>query len=257
MMDDPRWLPLESNPESFNRWSASLGLDTSPPNGYRFADIWGLDPDLLAFVKQPVKAVLMLFPVTQAYEDMRKQQDEEILEHGVEGVQDIIYFKQTSAVDLPSPSARNVTTDRNLFQTVANACGTFALLHTLANTDVPIAEGPLTELFSRCKDKTPLERAQLLTQSNELERVHEETAQTGQTAAPALEADTDLHFVSFVEHKGCLIELDGRRNSPVNHGEIKEGLLEDTVAVVKRIIELTQSIQFNLVALSPASDEDE
>ncbi|GAA6009211.1 ubiquitin carboxyl-terminal hydrolase [Rhodotorula paludigena] len=233
-MDDPRWLPLESNPESFNRWSASLGLDTSPPTGYRFADIWGLDPDLLAFVKQPVKAVLMLFPVTQAYEDMRKQQDEDILEHGVEGVQDVIYFKQT----------------------IANACGTFALLHTLANTDVPIAEGPLTELFSRCKDKTPLERAQLLTQSNELERVHEETAQTGQTAAPALEADTDLHFVSFVEHKGCLIELDGRRNSPVNHGEIKEGLLEDTVAVVKRIIELTQSIQFNLVALSPATDED-
>lgn len=191
----------------------------------------------------------MLFPVTQAYEDMRKQQDEDILEHGVEGVQDIIYFKQTSAVDLPSPSARSSPTDRNLVQTVANACGTFALLHTLANTDVPIGAPAQASLLSRASHadtvfrprcmllmslarrdtdaricahsrrpfdrallplqgqgasprclsltcplprysprrtptarQTPLERAQLLTQSNELERVHEETAQTGQTA---------------------------------------------------------------------------
>ncbi|GAA5848878.1 hypothetical protein JCM9279_002973 [Rhodotorula babjevae] len=235
-MDDPRWLPLESNPESFNRWSASLGLDTSSPNGYRFTDVWGLDPELLAFVKQPVKAVLMLFPVTKEYEDMRKKQDDAILEDGVEGVEDVIYFKQT----------------------IANACGTFALLHTLANTDVPIKEGPLTELFERCIDKSPLERAQLLVQNNDLERVHTETAHTGQTAAPALEDNTDLHFVTFVAHNGFLIELDGRRNSPVNHGKLTDkGLLEDAVAVVRRIMDLTNSIQFNLVALSPAGEDDE
>ncbi|GAA6049990.1 hypothetical protein JCM3770_001902 [Rhodotorula araucariae] len=233
-MDDPRWLPLESNPDSFNRWSASLGLDTEPPHGYKFTDIWGLDPELLAFVKQPVKAVLMLFPVTQAYERMRNEQDQRILDDGVEGVADVIYFKQT----------------------IANACGTFALLHTLANTDVPIKEGPLTDLFERCKDKTPLERAQLLVQNHDLERVHTDAAHTGQTAAPALEDDTDLHFVTFVEHNGFLVELDGRRNSPVNHGKIEHGLLDDTVAVVKRIMDLTQSIQFNLVALSPASNDE-
>lgn len=90
--------------------------------------------------------------------------------------------------------------------------------------------------------------------------MHEEAAQTGQTAvscdksllprkpvrtgcvalamcnrsltdptlpqAPALEDDTDLHFVTFVEHKGFLIELDGRRNSPINHGKIEKGLLD-------------------------------
>ncbi|GAA6041846.1 hypothetical protein JCM8097_004504 [Rhodosporidiobolus ruineniae] len=229
--NDPRWLPLESNPESMNQWSKSLGVDTDK---YAFADVWGLDAEMLQFVKQPVKAVLMLFPVTEAYEKMRKAQDEKVLEDGVEGVEDVIYFKQT----------------------IANACGTFALLHTLANVDVPISEGPLTELFAQCKDKTPLERAQLLVASNELERVHEESAQTGQTAAPALEEDTDLHFVTFVEHNGFLIELDGRRNSPINHGKIKAGLLEDTVEYVKHIIELTQSIQFNLVTLGPAGEDE-
>lgn len=113
--------------------------------------------------------------------------------------------------------------------------------------------------------------------------------------APALEADTDLHFVTFVDHDGYLIELDGRRNSPINHGKIEKDLLkvrfnvgpgggekkkreaktirlmltrarpppprtvllQDTVKVVKRIMDLTQSIQFNLVALSPATEEDD
>ncbi|GAA5934322.1 hypothetical protein JCM10213_003763 [Rhodosporidiobolus nylandii] len=232
--NDPRWLPLESNPDSFNRWSASLGLKTEGEGAYAFQDVFGLEPECLEWVKKPVKAVLMLFPVTEAYEKMRKEQDAKVLEDGVEGVADVIYFKQT----------------------IANACGTFALLHTLANVDVPISEGPLTELFSQCADKTPLERAQLLVASNELEQVHEETAQTGQTAAPALEEDTDLHFVTFIDHDGYLIELDGRRNSPINHGKIKDGLLEDTVEYVKRIIELTQSIQFNLVTLSPAPTDD-
>ncbi|GAA5880654.1 hypothetical protein JCM5296_006545 [Sporobolomyces johnsonii] len=235
MAEPQRWLPLESNPDSFNRWSASLGLETSPEHGgYTFQDCFGLDPDCLSWVKQPVKAVLMLFPVTDAYEKMRKDQDAQVEEDGVEGVEDVIYFKQT----------------------IANACGTFALLHTLANADVPLKEGPLTELFARCKDKTPLERAQLLSGSDELASVHEETAQTGQTATPALEDDVDLHFVTFVDHNGYLIELDGRRNSPINHGKIEKGLLEDTVEVVKRIIELTQSIQFNLVTLSPATEDD-
>ncbi|GAA6018439.1 hypothetical protein JCM10207_000895 [Rhodosporidiobolus poonsookiae] len=228
--DDPRWLPLESNPDSMNKWAASLGVDTT---SYCFQDVFGLDPELLSWVKQPTKAVLMLFPVTEAYEKMRKEQDEKVLEDGVEGVEDVIYFKQT----------------------IANACGTFALLHTLANVDVPISEGPLTELFERCIDKTPLERAQLLVKSNELERVHEETAQTGQTETPNLEDDVDLHFVTFINHRDHLIELDGRRNSPINHGPIKVGLLEDTAEYVKRIIELTQSIQFNLIALGPPADD--
>lgn len=46
----------------------------------------------------------MLFPVTPEYEKMRKEQDEKVLEEGVEGVEDVIYFKQTSASRF-SPSA--------------------------------------------------------------------------------------------------------------------------------------------------------
>ncbi|GAA5915502.1 ubiquitin carboxyl-terminal hydrolase [Sporobolomyces salmoneus] len=230
-MAEQRWLPLESNPQSFNAWSQSLGLNTSE---YEFADVFGLDSDCLSWVKQPVKAVLMLFPVTKEYEQMRIEQDKKVEEDGVEGVEDVIYFKQT----------------------IGNACGTFALLHALSNSGVPLQEGPLTELFERAKDKSPRERAALLTESDELATVHENAAQTGQTATPNLEDEVDLHFVTFVNHKDHLIELDGRRNSPINHGPIKVGLLEDTAEVVKNVIELTKSHQFNLVTLGPASQDD-
>jgi len=82
-----------SNPDSFNAWSESLGLDTSK---WSFQDCFGLDPELLAFCPHPVKAVVMLFPVTEAYEKMRLAQDEEVEEEGVADVGDVIYFKQTS-----------------------------------------------------------------------------------------------------------------------------------------------------------------
>lgn len=157
-MNDPRWLPLESNPESFNRWSKSLGSSPSPSlsisyssvshiglrtegeGAYTFQDVFGLEPECLEWVKQPVKAVLMLFPVTEGYEKMRKEQDEDVLENGVEGVADVIYFKQTSPSF--SPFFFLPFKDLTVLFTVANACGTFALLHTLANVDVPISSSP-------------------------------------------------------------------------------------------------------------------
>lgn len=178
----------------------------------------------------------MLFPITPAYEVMRKAQDAKIEEDGVEGVEDVIYFKQT----------------------IANACGTFAMLHAIAGSGLALAEdSPLLDLFEKCTDKSPFERAELLEESGDIERVHNSAATTGnQTETPNLSDEVDLHFVAFVEHKGSLIELDGRRNSPVNHGPVGAGLLESTAEVVKRIIAITQSIQFNLITLSPTPEED-
>lgn len=62
-----------SKPRSVLRWSKEMGLDVSR---YAFSDIYGLDEELLAFVPQPVKAVLLLFPITKAYEERRAKQNE-------------------------------------------------------------------------------------------------------------------------------------------------------------------------------------
>ena len=95
---------------------------------------------------------------------MRLAQDAEIEENGVAGVGDMIYFKQR----------------------VGNACGTFALLHALGNSSVELEAGVLRELFQRCVDKTPLERAELLETSGSISEAHQSAASTGnQTAVSA------------------------------------------------------------------------
>lgn len=53
-------------------------------------------------VRQPVKAVLMLFPITAAYEKMRKEEDARIeAEGGAQGLEDVLWFPQTSAFAFP------------------------------------------------------------------------------------------------------------------------------------------------------------
>jgi ubiquitin carboxyl-terminal hydrolase L3 len=62
-----------------------------------------------------------------------------------------------------------------------------------------------------------------------------------------------LHFVCFVHKDSNLYELDGRKFAPINHGPTTaESLLQDTCTVVKKYVEATGSIRFNLIALAPA-----
>jgi hypothetical protein len=74
---EPRtWIPLESNPDVLNEFSSKLGLSSSAPDAsYQFCDVFGLDADLLAMVPQPVLAVLLLFPITEATEIARKERE--------------------------------------------------------------------------------------------------------------------------------------------------------------------------------------
>ena len=110
-------------------------------------------------------------------------------------------------------------------------------------------------IYFYAKDKTPLERAEILATTPLFAKVHTESASSklNQTA-PNL--DTDLHFTCFVEapeadirwvardrdvkevqevlekereevaHKSGtgmrLVELDGRRDGPIDHGECKD-----------------------------------
>lgn len=74
---------------------------------------------------------------------------------------------------------------------------------------------------------------------------------------PALADETSFHFQTFVSHKGQLIELDGRRESPINHGPIAEDsdLLESAVEVIKKVVETGGgSVEFNVTALVPAEE---
>ena len=50
-------------------------------------------------------------------------------------------------------------------------------------------------------------------------------AQEGSTAPPALEEVVDLHFAALVNKNDRLVELDGRKSFPIDHGKTSASTL--------------------------------
>lgn len=232
-----KWLPLESNPEVLTDFASKLGLDVS---GYSFHDVYGLDEELLAMVPQPVIAVLLLFPITDASEKA-KQEEEDRIAKGGQTVSPSVYFMR---------------------QTIGNACGTIGVLHSLANNQGTVTIGPntfLRQFLEATASLSPAERGKYLEDppagAPSIESIHQESAAVGDTAPPSSDEDVDLHFVALVHKDGHLYELDGRKAAPVNHGPTTpETLLHDSAAVVQKFIATTDSINFNLIALANSGE---
>ncbi|KAF9268973.1 peptidase C12, ubiquitin carboxyl-terminal hydrolase 1 [Marasmius fiardii PR-910] len=221
-----RWIPLECNPD----WAHKVGLEKGI---FQFNDVYGFDEELLAMVSKPVKAVLLLFPISEALEEKRKEEDEKI--DGNEVSQNGIVWIQ---------------------QTIANACGTIGLLHALINSKAPLEPGSPLDLFVQtCKDKSPVDRAHFLETTPLFANIHAEVAGTGQSAVPT-DLDTELHFTCFVEDGSRIWELDGRRKGPVDRGLVSGDFLKDVANMIKETyVKDSSSIQFSMVALGPPAEE--
>jgi len=232
-----KWIPLEANPEVLASWSSQAGLATETAT---FHDVYGLDPELLAMVPKPVKAVLFLFPITPALEAKRREEDEHIKSGGQKDVDPTVVF---------------------IKQTISNACGTIGLLHALINSEVTTTpDSPLHQFTDQAIPLTPSQRAKLLEETELFASIHESAASSGQTSVPT-NLDTDLHFCAFVQapspvdKKLHLLELDGRREGPVDRG-LSEDLLGDVAKYVKaNHLTDTTSLQFSLIALAPPNDD--
>ncbi|RNF04082.1 ubiquitin carboxyl-terminal hydrolase [Trypanosoma rangeli] len=55
------WLPIESNPDVMNAYLKSLGV-TNPK--VEFCDVISIDPEMLGFVPRPVRAMILLYPIS-------------------------------------------------------------------------------------------------------------------------------------------------------------------------------------------------
>jgi len=234
--ENAKWIPLEANPEVLASWSSQAGLSTKTAT---FHDVYGLDPELLAIVPKPVKAVVFLFPITDVLEAKRKEEDKLIESEGQEHVDPTVVF---------------------IKQTIDNACGTIGLLHALINSDVTSApHSPIYKFIEQAAPLDPEQRAKLLEDTDLFASIHKSAANAGQTSIPT-DLDTNLHFCAFVQAPSPvdkqmhLLELDGRRVGPVDRGRSDE-LLAD-VAKYVRMNHLTHSdsLQFSLIALAPPED---
>ncbi|KAL0478474.1 hypothetical protein AKO1_008214 [Acrasis kona] len=228
-MSEKHWFPLESNPEVMNNYVQKLGLNV---DNFAFTDVYGLDEELLAMVPQPVLAVLMLYPITKENE-AESHKDQEDQEKSGQKLPEELYFVK---------------------QTIGNACGTIALLHSIANNqnNLKLNDGFWKDYLNTTKNELPENRAKLLEKDDRIEVAHEESANDGQTNKEE-HVDTDLHFIAFVEKNGTLYEMDGRKKFPLSRGTTSSStLLYDTAKLVRsKYMNLNpEQMNFTLVALS-------
>lgn len=221
-----RWVGLESNPEVLSAFAHRAGL----PPAWAFADCYGLDDELLAFVPQPCLAVILIFPWDAAAVAARDR----------------------------AMAAKSCAPPEGLYymeQRVGEACGTIAVIHAVLNNAarVGLAHGPLYDFWVQTRGLDKAARGLALARCTALEQLHAHEAAGGQTAPVAR---TEHHFICFVCHDGRLYELDGSRPTklPICHGATTpDTFLHDAAQVIKdTFVATTDSIAFGVTTLGPA-----
>lgn len=103
------FIPLEANPELMNSLLHRIGLKQD----LAMHDVYSItEPELLAFIPRPAYALLLVFPVSAAYESFRLAEDATFTEYKGKGEgEPVVWFKQT----------------------IRNACGLMGLLHAVSN----------------------------------------------------------------------------------------------------------------------------
>jgi ubiquitin carboxyl-terminal hydrolase L3 len=222
------WVPLESDPEVFNRF-----LSQGNVPGVSFSEIYGLDPDLLAMVPDPCLAVVMCFPLSEAYENRRAMEEKGNSESNLHvNNKDGVFF---------------------LTQKVGNACGTIALLHAVSNLyhthDISLSSGFFHQFVTSNEGKNADEVGRAFEESSTFAVTHAELATHGQSALPEDMSKVELHFITFVNFHGTIYELDGRRSAPRSHGATTS-FLHDLTPLIQTFMQEANSQSFSLMALS-------
>ncbi|CAL1680412.1 unnamed protein product [Lasius platythorax] len=221
------WVPLESNSEVMTKFLHKLGV----PKKWSIIDVYSFDSDLLAIIPRPVLAVVLLYPIP-AKTEKTEEEKEEVKDTKSDAPDSIYHMKQC----------------------ISNACGTIALLHSVANNldAIQLEDGFLKTFLDQTKELSYTERGEHLENAQGIIDTHMESAQEGQTEAPAEDMEVYYHFVAFIHKDGSLYELDGRKPIPINHGSTTpETLLNDAVRICKEYMERDPTeVRFTAVALA-------
>ncbi|KAG8197056.1 hypothetical protein JTE90_004325 [Oedothorax gibbosus] len=221
------WLRLESNPDVLNKFLEHLGV----PQQWGISDIISLDDELLSMVPTPVLAVLLLFPISEKYNDYCNEQ-EEIAKSDNQNIDPSLYY---------------------MYQTIKNGCGTVALIHAIANNHEHLKLYPSSvagKFIEDTKSMSPQDKAEFLEGSNEISAaLKDSVSEEVRNAPPSLE-DMCPHFIALVQVNGKLYELDGRKTVPVAHGDTNpDSFLKDAARVCKEYMQRDPE-NLNFTALS-------
>lgn len=235
-LEEVDWVPLESNPEMFTSFARQIGL----PEAWCFVDVLGVDPDLLTkeMVPRPCVGVTLLFEYSEPMLGCQAAQQKRLKAAGRPPQQDVFFMKQY----------------------VGNACGTIAALHCVANAAETVGldlDTPVGQFLERMRGQSPKAIGASLADMEDFHLASDECAAGGQTEAPEADAETNHHFICFVERAGRVFELDGTKVQPIDHGPVGSDFLTAATKVIKaQFMEKDpENIQFNMMALVKSEDE--
>ncbi|KAH6890661.1 ubiquitin carboxyl-terminal hydrolase [Thelonectria olida] len=231
---------LENNPEVMNELAQKLGLSSD----LAFYDVYSLDdPDLLAMIPRPVHALLVIIPLTDAWDAVRRAEAEKTEWYEGSGPDETVLW---------------------IRQTIIHGCGLIGFLHCALN-GVPaesVIEGsPLAEFRDQIIPLKMDDRAQFLFDSQVMYDASQSVAVKGDTAPPTIDEMEKIgeHFVAFVRgNDGNLWEMEGARKGPLNRGALspENDLLSKEALELgfKKVIDLQESagedIRFSCIALA-------
>ncbi|KAF7526368.1 hypothetical protein G7054_g10789 [Neopestalotiopsis clavispora] len=231
-----------------NQLAAKLGLGAGELSFY---DVYSLDePELMAHIPRPVLALLVIIPLTPAWDNLpvlvrdRRAEDADKGEYeGVGPDEPVIWFKQT----------------------IGHACGSIGVLHCAINGPAAAHIQPgstLDEIRSAALPLKMKERADMLYNCDAFEQAHKSVEQVGDTGILDKAEDNGQHFVAYIKAEGHLWELEGSRKGPLDRGSLDED--EDVMSPralnlgLKRTIKVEQDgggtdLRFSCIALAKKS----
>lgn len=233
-----RWFPIESNPDVMNEYIKALGV-TKP--SVEMVDVYGVTEEMLQMVPQPVYAVALVFPITHAVDDAIKAKAE----------------AQADEVKMFCEAHKFFYTK----QFVSNACGTIAILHMLVNNYSRLGvveKGSVLEKLFEGGVGAPADAVgNEIAKSDALAGAHATAAEKGETENKDINANINLHFVTFVMIGDRCVELDGRQERPILHetcSDEKSFLYAAAAAIQERMSLVPDSLEFGITALVQKSD---
>ncbi|KAL4733244.1 ubiquitin carboxyl-terminal hydrolase [Aspergillus similis] len=237
-MERKIWGMLENSPDVMNQLATKLGLSSE----LQYYDVYSLDePEQFAHIPRPALALLVVVPLTPAWDQSRKAEDADKEPYTGSGPDEpVIWFKQT----------------------IGHACGSIGLLHSLINGPAVGFIKPDSDLAAIRSHAMPLDmtkRAEMLYNSKPFELAHKSVEQVGDSYADPTSERDGGHFVTFVKSGGKLWELEGSRKGPLDRGSLADD--EDVLSPraldmgIKRIIKLNadggeEDLLFSCIALA-------
>ncbi|VDN07812.1 unnamed protein product [Thelazia callipaeda] len=199
--------------------------------GVECVDVYGFEDDVLSFIPRPCYAILLCFPEVDKVKEMMQPIYMKMKEEG-SVIPDGLFFMK---------------------QKISNACGTFALIHSLANNDkrINLGDGPLKQWLDTAIPLSVEERSDLLAGNSILAEAHDNCARNGDTDS---NESVSHHFICYVNYKDSLYELDSGAPCPRLCGPTSdETFLNDVGKACKVLMDQLMSASFSALAIVRAS----